>query len=75
MHLISLRDQEVPIPGAGIVARFAEGESIHTENSHKYTIDRLEALADRAGFVEEGGLDDAEGRFRVQRWRAGGGDR
>lgn len=30
--------------------RFAAGESLHTENSHKYTVAGFEALAARAGF-------------------------
>lgn len=70
MHLVSRSDQAVTIPGAGISASFAAGESIHTENSHKYTVERLASLAGRAGFVEEAAWTDAEGRFRVQRWRA-----
>lgn len=71
MHLVSLADQTVHIPGAGVTARFAEGESIHTENSHKYTPEVLHDLAARAGFVEEAAWTDAEGWFRVQRWRTG----
>ena len=69
MHLVSRRDQAVSIPAAGVEARFAAGESIHTENSHKYTPGLLAALADRAGIVEEAAWPDAEQQFRVQRWR------
>jgi dimethylhistidine N-methyltransferase len=69
MHLVSLGAQEVRVPGAGIVARFAPGESIHTENSHKYTVDSLRALAEDSGFVEDGAWTDAREFFRVQRWR------
>ena len=69
MHLVSLADQVVAIPDAGVTARFAAGESIHTENSHKYTPEALAELADRAGFVEEAAWADPDGRFRVQRWR------
>ena len=50
-------DQDVRIPGAGLTARFAAGESIHTENSHKYTPEMLRDLADRAGLRRGGGLD------------------
>jgi L-histidine N-alpha-methyltransferase len=70
MHLISLDDQDVFIPGAGLTAQFARGESIHTENSHKYTAELLRTLADRAGFEEEAGWTDAQGWFRVQRWKS-----
>ena len=56
-------------PARGSSSRFAEGESIHTENSHKYTPEALRELARRAGFVEEMVWTDARGWFRVQRWR------
>jgi dimethylhistidine N-methyltransferase len=71
LHLVSLAAQEVAIPGAGIVARFAEGEAIHTENSHKYTTRSLADLAGRSGFAEEAAWADPKGWFRVQRWKAG----
>lgn len=48
MHLISRREQQVQIDGQTIY--FAEGESIHTESSHKYTLESFAALADAAGW-------------------------
>jgi L-histidine N-alpha-methyltransferase len=69
MHLVSRVDQEVAIPGAGLTVRFAEGESIHTENSHKYTLETLKTLADRSGLQEEAAWSDPSERFRVQLWR------
>ncbi len=69
MHLVSRVAQEVTIPGAGLTVRFAEGESIHTENSHKYTPETLRVLADRSGLSEEASWTDPLGRFRVQLWR------
>lgn len=69
MHLVSLGEQEVAIPGAGLTAHFDDGESIHTENSHKYTPEALKSLAERAGLAEEAAWTDPDGRFRVQRWR------
>ena len=62
-------DHEVAIPGAGLAVRFDRGESIHTENSHKYTPETLRDLADRSGFEEEAAWTDTQGRFRLQRWR------
>ncbi len=70
MHLVSRAAQEVAIPGAGLTARFAEGESIHTENSHKYTPEMLRSLADRSGFEEETAWTDRQGLFRLQLWKA-----
>lgn len=43
MHLESLSNQAVRINGAKII--FKEGETIHTENSHKYTTDEFEDIA------------------------------
>jgi dimethylhistidine N-methyltransferase len=51
MHLMSLRDQTAH--AAGRTFHFAAGETIHTENSHKFTIPRLAALAEAAGWTLE----------------------
>ena len=69
MHLVSRRSQSVRIPAADLVVKFSEGETIHTENSHKYTLQALASLAAGAGFVEESAWTDERGWFRVQRWR------
>ena len=69
MHLESQGRQTVEIPGAEVVAHFEDGETIHTENSHKYTVESLRGLAESAGLVEESAWTDTEGLFRVQRWR------
>ena len=49
MHLIARRAQAVNLCGRRF--ELAEGESLHTENSYKFTIDGLRALAVRAGFT------------------------
>jgi uncharacterized SAM-dependent methyltransferase len=49
MHLISTRKQTVNIDGYSF--DFNAGDSIHTENSYKYTNDEFRSLAQRAGFV------------------------
>jgi L-histidine Nalpha-methyltransferase len=48
MHLVSRRAQTVHISGHSI--RFAENETIHTENSYKHTPNRVVALAAAAGW-------------------------
>lgn len=48
MHLMSLVEQSAFVCGRHI--RFAEGETIHTENSYKYTVESFHALAREAGF-------------------------
>ena len=49
MRLVSLRAQEVHVLGRGF--SFGAQERIHTENSHKYTVEDFEALARRAGWL------------------------
>ena len=49
MHLESLRDQEVTVAGQGFV--FAKGETLHTENSCKFTADGFSRLAEGAGWT------------------------
>ncbi|WP_431272280.1 L-histidine N(alpha)-methyltransferase [Dankookia sp. P2] len=48
MHLAALRPQVVHLAGRSF--RFAEGETIHTESSHKYRPEGLESLARAAGW-------------------------
>ena len=48
MFLVSEKDHTIEI-GEHMLP-VAEGERIHTENSHKYTVDEIEAMAQRAGF-------------------------
>ncbi|MBV9655096.1 MAG: L-histidine N(alpha)-methyltransferase [Acetobacteraceae bacterium] len=48
MHLISRRDQVASVAGRRI--QFNAGETIHTENSYKHTIDGFRAMAASAGW-------------------------
>ncbi len=48
MHLVSKCEQTVRVDGHTF--EFDEAESIHTEDSHKYTIDEFHALAAEAGW-------------------------
>ncbi len=50
MHLLSKCAQTVTIPAAGFSVRFAAGETIWTESSHKYTKDEVCQLAMDTGF-------------------------
>jgi len=49
MHLVSHRDHIVRVADKSI--SMAEGETLHTENSYKYTPSSFEALANRSGFT------------------------
>ena len=48
MHLVSLAPQRVNVGGHRFT--FEAGESIHTENSYKYSVEGFRALARSAGF-------------------------
>jgi dimethylhistidine N-methyltransferase len=48
MHLASTRRQKVRVNGKAV--SFRAGETIHTENSYKYTLEAFEALARGAGW-------------------------
>jgi L-histidine N-alpha-methyltransferase len=68
MHLVSTRAQTVDIAGRSF--DFAAGETIHTENSHKYSLDRFRNLARDAGYVALEAWTDEQGLFSVHVLRA-----
>ena len=65
MYLVSTAAQRVGVCGRAIP--FREGEAIHTENSHKYTLEDFRALAASAGFVPRAMWCD-EDRFFSIHW-------
>lgn len=67
MHLVSRRRQTVTVAGQRFA--FDEGESLHTENSHKFTVEGFQALAGQAGFRPEATWTDARRLFSVH-WLA-----
>lgn len=63
MHLISRKPQSVRVLGRSFA--FRAGESIHTESSYKYSIDRFKALARGAGWATQASWTDDAGLFSV----------
>src|SRR4051794_30775757 len=63
MHLISKKSQTVRLLGTSF--SFRAGESIHTENSYKYSIERFAALAQGAGWRVRESWTDAAKMFSV----------
>jgi len=63
MHLVSKISQEIQVAGQKFT--FAEGESIHTENSCKYTVTQFQNLAKAVGFQPEKVWVDAAKLFSV----------
>jgi L-histidine Nalpha-methyltransferase len=63
MHLVSRRAQRVHIDALDIEIAFADGETIHTENSYKYGDATLRTLAAESGFTIAKTWTDAQRRF------------
>lgn len=63
MHLVSRERQSVQLGGQRF--ELEEGESLHTENSYKFTIAGLRALARQAGFRPGPAWTDPQGLFSV----------
>jgi L-histidine Nalpha-methyltransferase len=63
MHLVSLARQTVRVLGRSF--SFAKGERIHTENSHKYSVEDFQALAHSAGWTPVHAWTDADRLFSL----------
>jgi len=70
MHLASLKRQKVKVGGETI--DFRAGETIHTENSYKYSVESLAALARGVGWLPTGAWTDAHRYFSIQAFRFAG---
>ena len=64
MGVVSRDDHEVSIGDARI--RLQEGEFIHIENSHKYSLESFAALAESADLVVSRVWTDPQDLFSVQ---------
>lgn len=64
MHLRSEKDQVVTVGSERF--SFAAGETIHTENSYKYTLEEVEAIGLKAGLKVQKVWTDDEQLFSVQ---------
>lgn len=65
MHLVSTVDQTVHLAGLSMEIHFAEGESIHTESSHKYSPAALDSLLGAAGLEVDQFWTDDQNWFRL----------
>lgn len=64
MHLVSTVVQTAAVGAESF--RFEAGESIHTENSHKFTLEGFAGLAEQAGLAVRRVWTDPGERFSVQ---------
>ncbi|HEX4311933.1 MAG TPA: L-histidine N(alpha)-methyltransferase [Acidobacteriaceae bacterium] len=65
MHLESLVAQEISIPSLELTVNFRRGETIHTENSYKFTPESVSAMLARSGFEVRADWTDAKRWFGV----------
>jgi dimethylhistidine N-methyltransferase len=63
MHLVSSRDQTLTLPHGEV--RLAEGDSLHTESSYKYTLASFQTLAQHAGWRVRRSWTDAARWFSL----------
>jgi uncharacterized SAM-dependent methyltransferase len=63
MYLVSLAKQRVRVLGRTF--DFEQGEAIHTEDSHKYTVPGFRALAREAGFKPSAVWTDRDNLFSL----------
>ena len=63
MHLVSKIDHTVKLLGQNI--EFLKGESIHTENSYKYSLKEFELLANQSGFSSYKIMKDDKDLFSI----------
>jgi L-histidine N-alpha-methyltransferase len=65
MHLVAETAHTVAIDALELQIEFAEGETIHTENSYKYSQQEIEEVTARSSFYLERQWFDAEHRFSL----------
>ena len=65
MHLVSLVPQRIRLPALEMDVSFSVGETIHTENSYKFTDGRLLAILEEAGFAARQQWKDPQEWFGV----------
>jgi dimethylhistidine N-methyltransferase len=70
IYLVSRVKQTVDIRGLGLTVEFRAGETIHTENSCKYDLAQLAAMAGETRFRPVKAWFDSERRFGCNFWLA-----
>jgi L-histidine N-alpha-methyltransferase len=70
IHLVSRAAQTIHLRGIGLSVELQAGEMIHTENSYKYDLAPMAALAQAAGFKHERAWLDAGQQFSCNLWLA-----
>jgi uncharacterized SAM-dependent methyltransferase len=72
MHIVSCRRQTVNIDKIGVSVDFEESETIHTENSYKFSKEEIERLCGRSGFRLRNHWRDSDSQFSLNLLEADG---
>ncbi len=67
MHLEAVADTRFEAAGQGFALR--AGETIHTENSHKWSLEAVRLLGRASGWTPVESWEDGQGLFSLQLWR------
>jgi L-histidine N-alpha-methyltransferase len=65
MHLKAIKHQEIRSTRFDQPIRIEKGETIHTENSYKYTLDQIKELAEKSHFQIERLFTDKNNWFSL----------
>jgi L-histidine Nalpha-methyltransferase len=65
MHIVSTRDQQVYVGRLNQTYSFDKNETIHTENSYKYSSEQIRQMAEESNLVIKGNFFDAKKWFSV----------
>ncbi len=73
MYIVSQTEQTIEIDALDLEVTFTEGETIHTENSYKYSLEEIDDVVTAAGLELNGQWFDSERRFSLNRMTKGVG--
>jgi uncharacterized SAM-dependent methyltransferase len=65
MHLECTEEQDVSIEDVDLDLHFMPGETIHTENSYKFTDRGIRSLLNESGFETRGAWKDSHGWYAL----------
>jgi uncharacterized SAM-dependent methyltransferase len=65
MHLVSTKDQQVYVGRLGQTFSFDKNETIHTENSYKYSAEEIKQMAEDSQFILKRNFVDEKRWFNV----------
>jgi L-histidine N-alpha-methyltransferase len=65
MHLVSTKDQQVYVGRLGQTFSFDKNETIHTENSYKYSAEEIKQMAEGSQFILKRNFVDEKRWFNV----------